>query len=256
MLLALVCSLGHLRSLANPPRALCNVRSSWLSREILFGLLFLGSSTAFAVTATSTVGSFAVPAALAAAASGLGLLVCMASVYRIRTVPAWDTSIVMLSFLVTSGLLGCLTAGTLLEAARAGPADSPAGFASRAAELAADNSPGVLPSVALAAALLLALQLWLQGLWLSRLRDGPEASRLAWLKIHGAHGGIPRLRSALAAGAALLALAAAASAWVGGRFPARPTLTESALISALVLASVAELLGRILLYRAKVRQGL
>jgi DMSO reductase anchor subunit len=111
--LALFSSLLHLGSPRNAWRAAANLRSSWLSREILGALLFAGAGAAFAVLRWSGAGSAGLRHlfALAGAASGVALVYAMARVYRIRTVPRWDTPLTTISFFATALLLGPLAVG-------------------------------------------------------------------------------------------------------------------------------------------------
>ena len=111
---ALLFSLLHLGTPRNAWRAAANLRTSWLSREILCALLFAGAGAAFAVlrwSGTSSVGLRTL-LALAAATSGVALVYAEAGVYRIRTVPHWDTPLTTVSFFATALLLGPLAAGT------------------------------------------------------------------------------------------------------------------------------------------------
>jgi DMSO reductase anchor subunit len=111
---ALLASLLHLGTPRNAWRSASNLRSSWLSREIVCALLFAGTGAAFAVSRWSGAGPAALrtPLALTAAASGVTLVYAMARVYRIRTVPRWDTPLTTISFFATALLLGSLAVGT------------------------------------------------------------------------------------------------------------------------------------------------
>ena len=112
--LALLSSLLHLGAPRNAWRAAANLRTSWLSREILCALLFAGAGAAFAVLRWTGTGPASLRhlLALAAAASGVALVYAMARVYRIRTVPRWDTPLTTASFFATALLLGPLAVGT------------------------------------------------------------------------------------------------------------------------------------------------
>ncbi len=108
MLLALLASLFHLGTPRSAWRAIANVRSSWLSREILFATLFAGASLAAALTALDLI----VGAALLL---GAALLVSMANAYRIRTIAAWDTWRTPVAFAATMLLLGAFSVAVLLS---------------------------------------------------------------------------------------------------------------------------------------------
>ena len=104
MVLALAGSFLHLGSPARAWRACSNLRRSWLSREILSASLFLGAAlllTAMAwLDAPRTPTTRTIVTGLAALLGAL-LLFSMASVYRLRTVPAWNTARTLLSFFAT-----------------------------------------------------------------------------------------------------------------------------------------------------------
>lgn len=104
--LALLVSLGHLGHPEGAYRALSNLSSSWLSREVLFfGLSFL----ALVIAVLSERGQKAAAARLAATfALGTGLLGVLASslIYLLPARPAWNNFQTVLSFFLTSFLLG------------------------------------------------------------------------------------------------------------------------------------------------------
>lgn len=116
---AALASLLHLGSPGNAWRALANLKSSWLSREILFLGLFVGGWTALVaigrVGLASDVGG-GLPSPLArgiavfTALAGVTLVYAMSRVYRLRTVPAWDTPLTQAAFFLTAGSLGALAA--------------------------------------------------------------------------------------------------------------------------------------------------
>ena len=120
---ALLASLLHLGSPRNAWRAAANLRSSWLSREILCALLFTGTGAAFALLRWSGAGPAGLRTSLAlvAGASGVALVYAMARVYRIRTAPHWDTPLTTVSFFATALLLGPLAVGTGLVLLRGIP---------------------------------------------------------------------------------------------------------------------------------------
>lgn len=110
---ALAASLLHLGSPALAWRAIANVRGSWLSREVLLAILFAALGAAFAALRATGRGAGSPQTLLAAATalSGIALVYAMARVYRVRTVPAWDSPRTTASFFVTTLLLGALGVG-------------------------------------------------------------------------------------------------------------------------------------------------
>jgi anaerobic dimethyl sulfoxide reductase subunit C len=118
MLLSLIAALFHLGSPQNAWLVLSNLRRSWLSREVLFALLFTGLGGMFALAQWLRLGDVPTRALVAglAALSGLGLIFCMGRVYMLRTVPAWNSWLTLASFFTTGFLMGCLGLGMALAA--------------------------------------------------------------------------------------------------------------------------------------------
>jgi anaerobic dimethyl sulfoxide reductase subunit C len=185
---AALVSLLHLGSPRNAWRALGNLRSSWLSREILFLALFFAGWAAAALPMVVGPGpaSLRLPLLAGVAALGGGLLLSMARVYRLRTVPAWDTPRTTAAFLLTTVTLGTLTAALALGLA-AGPVVAVRGLA-------------------LVATLALAGELWLEaGRWAPGRGVATRVRRVTLLL----------LAMALAAGVAGDGPGAGHPAWVG-----------------------------------------
>lgn len=108
MLIALLASLVHLGQPRHAWRALANLRTSWLSREVLAASLFTGAL--LAVLATGGRGLW--PANVL----GLALIISMAQVYRLRTVPEWNNHATTASFFATTLLLGGVLHGAFISA--------------------------------------------------------------------------------------------------------------------------------------------
>ena len=98
-------SLTHLGAKKRAWFALRNLRRSWLSREILFLGLFgtgwLVNTLAYAISGRSSLAGLALTATL-----GLGLVYSMAQVYRLKSVPAWNTWRTPARFILSALLLG------------------------------------------------------------------------------------------------------------------------------------------------------
>jgi anaerobic dimethyl sulfoxide reductase subunit C (anchor subunit) len=114
--LALGVSLLHLGTPAAAWRAVANLRRSWLSREVLLAVGFALTGAAFAALRLSGRGRAVLQPALAGATAlaGVALVYAMARVYRVRTIPAWDTPLTTLSFFASALLLGSLAVGAAL----------------------------------------------------------------------------------------------------------------------------------------------
>jgi anaerobic dimethyl sulfoxide reductase subunit C (anchor subunit) len=113
MILAMLASLLHLGNPINAPRAIVNFGTSWLSREILFGVLFAGAGGLFAVMQWRKISTFSVRNVIAWVAVLLGLahVFSMSQIYRLDTQPVWDTVATPITFFTTTLMLGLLAMG-------------------------------------------------------------------------------------------------------------------------------------------------
>lgn len=109
----LLVTLLHLGNPVNAPRAISNFGSSWLSREIVLALTFVIGGAIFAMMQWRKVSTPTIRNAIAlvVAAVGLVLIFAMASIYRIPTIPAWDSIATPVAFYITTFLLGSLALG-------------------------------------------------------------------------------------------------------------------------------------------------
>lgn len=99
----------HLGNPVNAPRALRNLATSWLSREILaIGLYKFTLFAAFLVGWQTQAPGFAWTLLTPAALAGLFLLWTMSGVYLIVTVPAWNSAHTPLGFALTTLCLGAV----------------------------------------------------------------------------------------------------------------------------------------------------
>jgi len=115
-LVAMIGSHFHLSRPFHSIFALMNFKSSWLSREIVFSILFF--LTTLVVWYLSRYHSNR-PKLIAGVGWlgifwGLLLVYCMARIYLIPTQTAWNSVTVIISFYVTTLLLGCATIMCLL----------------------------------------------------------------------------------------------------------------------------------------------
>lgn len=115
---ALIVTLFHVGNPLNAPRALANIGSSWLSREIALSLVFALGGAVFAFVQWRKISTSAVRngLALVVAAVGLVLVYAMSMIYQIATVPAWDTFATTATFYITTFLLGTLAMGAAFVA--------------------------------------------------------------------------------------------------------------------------------------------
>jgi anaerobic dimethyl sulfoxide reductase subunit B len=258
LLAAVLASLLHLGTPRNAWRALANVRQSWLSREIMATLLFGGGwlvlLSLHAAGWTSAV--IEAVAATATALAGAGLVYSMARVYRLRTVPAWNSPLTSASFLLAAGTLGSLSCALLL-AITAPPA------AAAHASLAADAASGQLARsvvdsirlLLLGAAACSALDLLLSPAWRAHRRAADSATEPG-LRHRAMDVSSPNTATALhAAGLALIAVALLAS--TPDAAAALPQWLSTAAIGlALGTVLLAASFARSLFYSSRGRLGL
>lgn len=229
-LLGLGASFLHLGSPRNAWRALRNVRTSWLSREVLLASLFTTALGA-ALLLRLRPGPPGYAAGFAegfAGVLGVGLVMTMAGAYRLRTVPAWDKVATPLAFFGSALVLGKLSVAAAL--ALRGPD-------------AASGACTVRLVIGGLAVLLSGLGVTL--FWLRRIGRERGAAREAFDRTAGELRRLVAARivlTALAAGAGLGAFAGELAAWF--------------VVATLVLAFAAEVAGRVLFYEARVRSGL
>ena len=111
----LAMSFLHLGSPLKAINALNNLKSSWLSREILAAVIFLFflSLSVFLTRKKKPSGKTAIIVSTAAVFAGLFLILAMSILYMLPGVLFWDHVITPLSFFTTTFLLGFMAAGGL-----------------------------------------------------------------------------------------------------------------------------------------------
>ena len=116
LLAGLLISLSHLGSLRNAPRALLNLGSSWLSAEIALVGLFRLMVASYGILFLLGLGLTFSGKVVFCFGCGVGLLLiyCMTRVYRLSTIPTWDTLATQFSFFKATFLLGVSATGGLL----------------------------------------------------------------------------------------------------------------------------------------------
>jgi anaerobic dimethyl sulfoxide reductase subunit C (anchor subunit) len=241
MVLAMAAALLHLGSPLLAWRALRNVRSSWLSREIWCTVLFGAASTLYAGLLWFDRGSPLVRGLVwgAAALLGLMLLLSMSWAYRLRTVPAWNQWSTPVSFLVTALLLGGMTVSVLAEICAEAAAEWTAVGVAALHSLRQWTAVG---TIALLCVEFLYLPLWLVG-----LAGRGRAGALALRRVVQEQGALFRWRLVLMIAAVVLA-----GRWLMPLAAWWPVLRPAT--GLVVLAS--EVFGRVLFYAAYAREGM
>ena len=105
-LAALTGSLLHLGRPTRAWKAIRNVRSSWLSREIVAFSAAIPCTALLALHPTAVTG-------LVAALVNIAAIVVNAQVYRLAPRPAWDTPLTTVRFLASAARLGPLVAAAM-----------------------------------------------------------------------------------------------------------------------------------------------
>jgi anaerobic dimethyl sulfoxide reductase subunit C len=111
--LGLLASLFHLGNPLSSPRAITNLATSWLSREIACGVAFGVLGVVFAAMQWFKLGSFKVRNIVAwlAGLVGIALIFSMSRAYMIPSQPSWNTLATPISFYATALLLGSMALG-------------------------------------------------------------------------------------------------------------------------------------------------
>ncbi|MBX3083626.1 MAG: dimethyl sulfoxide reductase anchor subunit [Anaerolineae bacterium] len=242
----------HLGNPINAPRAITNFATSWLSREIVLSLAFVIGGAVFALMQWRKVGSASIRIAVGVvvAAIGLVLVYTMSMIYRIPSIPAWDTVATTLTFFVTAFLLGGMALGAAFVANF---------WYIRSKKMDPKNvSYSMLATslrwIALISVALLGLQFIIIPLYLAQLATEtlPAASAsLAIISVQNS--GIFALRLILLfIGAGLLSI----FVYSMTSSESRVRVMGNVALLAFVLVLVSEILGRYLFYASMVRIGL
>lgn len=250
--LGTLASLFHLGNPANAYRAIANLGSSWLSREILANLLFIGLGAIFAFMQWRKIGTPAVRnlIAWAAALVGLVLVFSMARIYMLRTAPPWDTVATPITFFTTTFLLGVMAVGaayvvTYNYIRRAEP---------DCGETPCDILRAALRWLALAAVVLVGVHLVVLPLYVAYLAssDTPAAAEAVNILVDDYSAAFILRLVLVFLGAGILAVFIYRTASV----PGRETLLGNLALAAFAVVLVGEVIGRFLFYAMQTNVGL
>lgn len=251
LVLAMIASLGHLGNPLNAPKAIVNLGTSWLSREILLTVLFTVVGGVFAVMQWRKLSTFAVRNAVAwiAALIGVALVYSMSNVYLLETQPAWNTLATPILFFTTAFLLGSLAMGAAFVANYAYLQRRNPGCADEQCILLRD----ALRGIAISAIALLGVELIVVPLQTAYLAASPEAAAAASAELtYAQYGVVFALRLALVFfGAGVLAL----FVYRNALSPGREKLLGNLAYAAFALVLVGEIMGRFLFYATHVKIG-
>lgn len=248
--LALVASLLHLGNPLNAPRAVTHLATSWLSREILSGVVFAVLAVVFAFMQWRKIASFAVRNVIAwvAAIVGLVMVYIESHVYMLPTEPSWNSLATPISFFTTSLLLGSLAMGAAFVAnyaylQRKDPEE---------AKVQSELLRNTLRGIAVASVVLLGVEFVVIPIYVAYLATGSAAAIASAKLMVGPFGLVFVLRLLFAfVGAGIFGVFLYQITQSMGK---EKTLGYLA-YSAFVLVLVAEVLGRFLFYATRVRIG-
>lgn len=249
--LGLLASLIHLGNPLSAYKAVTNIGSSWLSREILFGVLFFVTGTVFAYMQWRKVGPFSLRNIIdwIAALFGLGLVTSMSNVYLLPAQPAWNTWITPISFFVTTLLLGALSMGVAFtwnynKVRKSNPA---------CAEVQCKLTYTTLRWIAVVSVILLGIELVVIPINLGFLATGSSAAMATVNLMITEYGMLFALRLILVfVGAGVFGMFIYQNTSSAAQIKVLGTLAYSAF----VLVLFAEVLGRFLFYMTHVNVGL
>jgi anaerobic dimethyl sulfoxide reductase subunit C (anchor subunit) len=247
--LGLLASLLHLGNPINAYKAVTNLGTSWLSREILCGVLFAVVGFAFAVMQWKKIATFQVRnlIAIVAAIIGIVLVYSMAMVYALPTRPSWNAVTTPLSFYVTTLLLGVLALGAAFVANYWYVQRKNPGCASEQCVLLRD----VLRWIAVASIVLLGCQFVVLPLSLALMSASGAAVSAAMFV--GTYGGLFVTRLVLVfLGAGVLGI----FVYRAAQKPGQENVLGWLAYGAFVLVLVGEIIGRFLFYATATPFGL
>ncbi len=252
LVLGLTASIFHLGSPLNAPRAVSNLATSWLSREIMFGVLFAALGFLFAILQWRKIGSITHRTVLGwvTALVGLALVFSMARVYMLETQPAWNTISTPVLFFVTTFLLGSLAIGTALVANFMYLKNKEPGCAETQCNLLG----GTMRWIAIASIVLLGIELITIPLQTGSLTSSAVPQAVASVAMYmNQFGVLFALRLILVfLGAGVFALFVYRNALTTGR----EQVIGYLVFGAFALVLVAELIGRYLFYATQVKIGI
>ena len=249
LMLGMAASLLHLGNPINAYKAVTNLGSSWLSREILLGVLFAASGAVFALMQWRKISTPSIRqlVGLVVALIGIVLAFAMSQIYLLPTRPSWDLITTPLSFFTTTGLLGVLAIGAAFVANYWYMQRQDPGCAGDQCVILRET----LRWLAISSIVLLGLQFVILPLSLTLMSAGGAADSVALMA--GPFGVVFALRLALVfLGAGVFGIFVYREAQLVGQ----ERMLSVYMYAAFALVLVGEILGRFLFYATAVKFGL
>lgn len=248
---ALLASLLHLNNLVNVVKAVPNLDSSWLSREVVLGVAFVVLAVVYTFIQWRKLGSGALRNIIGwiTALVGLTQVYAMGMVYMIRTQPSWNTLATPVTFFVSSLLLGGLVVAVAMLINQGQTQKK----SIQVAEKLAPHLRRVLQGTAISAVILLGIEFLVLPIYMAYLATQGSTALESVMLMVGPYLATLVIRLLLIfVGAGILATYLYRNAGMPGREKAVATLTYGAF----ALVFVSEIMGRILFYATHVRIGL
>ncbi len=253
VVLALLVTFTHLGNPLNAPRAVSNFGSSWLSREVTLAVVFAVGGAVFALMQWRKISTAGVRNAigLLIAAVGLVLVWSMAQVYLLPTVPAWNSPATIVTFFITTLLLGSLAVGSAFVITyqyMRGKGKLPN------TDVQFDILSTTLRWIVLISLVLLGIQFVVIPLYLASLAQEGSAAALTSISLILSEGGVLlTLRLILLfVGAGIFSIFMYRSA----TNETKTRVTAYLAYSAFICVLISEIVGRFLFYESMVRIGL
>lgn len=244
MALAMLASLFHLGSPLHIVRAVPNIDSSWLSREVVLAVTFMVFAAIYTFLQWRKVGgeSLRVVIGWITAVIAAVYIYAMGMVYMIVTQPAWNTLATPLTFIVGSLLIGALGMAAGLVVGHAGLKKEEANIVNTA-----------LQGLAISAIVLLGIEFIVLPIYLAYLASQGGAALQSLNMMVGSYGVVFFFRLLLLfGGAGVMAAYLYRNASVAEKEKTLATLAYSAF----ALALVGEVLGRFIFYATHYRIGI
>ena len=251
LILGMLASLFHLGNPANAYRAVSNLGMSWLSREILSLVLCLVFGGIFLIMQWRKIGSIAIRNAIAwiAAICGIALVFSMANLYMLETQPTWNSLATVVSFFVTTLLLGLLAIGSALVANYAYLRRK----APDCADAQCDLLRGAIRWIAIASIVLLGIEFVMIPLYMGSLANNGGVALKSLSMLVGELSIVMVLRLALAfLGAGIFSV----FLYKYANSPGREKIMGNLVYGAFALVLIAEILGRFLFYATQTQIGI
>ncbi len=239
--LGLLASLLHLNNLANVVKAVPNLGSSWLSREVVLGVAFVVLAAIYTFLQWRKIGGNALRTLIGwiTAVVGVAQIYAMGMVYMIRTQPAWNTLATPINFFVTALLLGGLAVAVAMM------------IIHRQAEKQSPLFRQVLQGITMSAIILLGIEFLILPIYMAYLAtQGPVALESLMLMVGPYFGTLALRLIVIFVGVGVLV------AYLSRNLPGREKAMATLTYSAFVLVLVGEVTGRILFYATHIRIGL